>query len=165
MSVEASVFSPAAALTESELRAALSGRGTAIRLLGGDGHPLLLLPAGSLRGRFIVIGWPAADAKTTSAVDTAISERNKKAIDELGQSGKLGWCELGVGPFDYEEQWTRFPDEREEYEESVDPDDLAAIQACCTQYSLRSGLRPAQCAELMDQLSQALKATTNGVTD
>jgi hypothetical protein len=93
------------------------------------------------------------------------AEKKKAAIDQLGQSGKLGWCELGVGPFDYEEQWKKHPDEREEYEESIEPEELAAIKACRTRYSLRSGLRPAQCAKLVDQLSNALKEATNGILE
>jgi hypothetical protein len=165
MSVEASVFSPAQPLTEAELRTALAERGTAIRLLDGEGQPLQALAAGPLAGRFIVVGWPAADAATTGAVEAAITEKNKVAIDQLGQAGKLGWCELGVGPFDYQEQWRKSPDEREEYEESVGPDDLAAIKACRTRYALRSGLRPAQCAKLVDQISKALKQATNGVVE
>src|SRR4051812_42417765 len=122
MSVEASVFSPGQSLTEPELRTTLAERGTAIRLLDGDGQPLQSIPAGPLGGRFVVIGWPAADVATTGEVDTAIAGKDKPAIDQLGQSGKLGWCELGVGSFDYEEQWKKFPDEREEYEESVEPE-------------------------------------------
>src|SRR5262245_2438612 len=128
MSVEATVFSQARPLDESELRAALAQLGTAIRLLDGEGQPLHSNPVGPLDGGFLVIGWPAADAATKSAVDTAIVEKNKAAIDQLGQSAKLAWCELGVGPFDYEEQWKEFPGEREEYETSVQPDELTAIK-------------------------------------
>lgn len=165
MSVEASVYSPSPALAESDLRAVLVERGTAIRLLDGEGQPFETIPPGPLQGRFIVVGWPVADLDTTSAVDAAIEGMNKAAIDQLGQSGKLGWCELGVGPFDYEAQWKRFPDEREEYEESIEADELAAIKACRTRYALRSGLRPVQCAKLVDQISKALKQATNGLVE
>jgi hypothetical protein len=98
MSVEASVYSPAPALAETGLRDALAQRGTAVRLLDFEGRPLQSVSAGPLQGRFIVVGWPLADAETTGAVDAAIAEMNKPAIDQLGQSGKLGklgWCELG----------------------------------------------------------------------
>ena len=165
MSVEASVFSPAPALAELELRTALRERGTAIRLLDDEGEPLAAIPAGPLEGWFIVVGWPKADGATTTAVDAAVAGKDRPAIDQLGQSGKLGWCELGVGPFDYEEQWKEFPDEREEYEESVEPDELAAIKKCRTRYSLRSAVRPAPCARLVDQLTKALKEVTNGVIE
>ena len=165
MSVEASVFSPAQALAEPDVRAALAKHGTEIRLLDFEGHPLPNVPAGSLAGDFIVVGWPAADAATTTAVDGAITTMDKGVIDQLGKAGKLEWCEFRVARFDYEEQWKKYPDEREEYEESVDPEELAAIKRCRTRYALRSGTRPVQCAELVDQISKALKQATNGVIE
>lgn len=165
MSVEASVFSSAQPLAESDVRAALAKHGTEIRLLDFDGQPLSNVPSGSLAGDFIVVGWPAADTATTTAVDDAIAEKDKGAIDQLGQSGKLGWCELRIGPFDYEAQWKEFPEEREEYEESVEPDKLVAIKACHTRYALRSGVRPVQCAKLVDQMSNALRLAANCVVE
>lgn len=165
MSVEASVFTPAQPHSEPELRATLAECGTQIRLLDSQGTPLKPVSYGPLAGRFIVVGWPMFDAQTTSIVDAAIATMDKSAIDQLGQAGKLGWCELVVGQFDYEEQWKKYPDEREEYEESIAPDKLVAIKVCRTRYTLRSGLRPSQCANLVGQLRKALKQVTNGVVE
>jgi hypothetical protein len=165
MTVESSIFSGAQALTEAELRRTLNERGTAIRLLDGEGEPLASPPAGPLDGRFIVIGWPTTDAQTTHAADTAIAARNKDTLDQLGKSGKLGWCELAVVPFDYAAFRTKFPDELDEYEESLDPDTLQAIKASRTRYSLRSAVRPSHCAKLVDQLTGAIKQATNGTVD
>jgi hypothetical protein len=39
------------------------------------------------------------------------------------------------------------------------------IKACHTRYALRSGLRPAQCGKLVDQMSKALEQAANGVAE
>ena len=137
-------------------------RGTLVRLLNDEGEPFASPPAGPLHGRFVVIGWPKADAETTHATETAIAARNKPALDLLGQSNKLGWCELGVRSFEYDAYWARFPDELDEYEESIEADTLSAIKASRTLYSLRSGLRPIQCGKLVDLLAATLQRATNG---
>jgi hypothetical protein len=165
MSVEASVFAQGGALTLSELLSTAGARHVQVRLTDADGKPMATAPVGPLAGDFVVIAWPDSATDVTAAVDRAIDTRDKDALDELGRAGRLAWCGLSVKPFDYEAFWSKYAGEREEYEESVDPDELASIRAARTRYSLRSAVRPVQNARLVETLSAMLAEATGGVVE
>lgn len=156
MSVEAKVYSPKPPLTVEEFASCLGARGLEVRVLDNEGGIPPTPFAGPLSGDHVVIAWDARDADVTSAVDAAIAARDKAPIDEWGRKGKLAWCEMYTQPFNYQEFWSRFPDEIEEYEESVNPSDLERIKSAVIQYWFRSGTKPALCAQLVDGLSKIL---------
>jgi hypothetical protein len=105
MSVEMSVYTQQPAMSGSQLRELAGRRGLELRFLDLAGKPLgtterLDVP---LSGRdYVLIGWPAEHAETTAAVEQALGEGDKAAIDRLGMAGKLGWCQIGCGEFDFE---------------------------------------------------------------
>lgn len=68
-------------------------------------------------------------------------------------------------PFNYREFWSQFPDEVEEYEQSVKPASLERIKGAVIRYWFRSGTKPAQCAELVDGLSRVLAKEIGGVKE
>ena len=165
MAVEATIYSARPPLSIESLSAAATADRLNVRFLGAEAEVLDRQPTGPLAGHCIVIGWAVSDAGTTAAVDAALRARNKDAIDDRGHQGKLAWCELSCYPFDYGRFWAKYPDEQDEYEQSVEPKKLAAIKAAVTRYHLRSGARPAHCAELVGTLCGIIRRACDGVVD
>ena len=106
--------------------------------------PATRAPSGSskLAGSASMVGWPRPNAETTRTVDDAIEQRDKAVIDRLGMDGKIGWFDLTCTRFDYERSWDRFPEEREEVEESYSADQLEQLHRAETKYFFRCGTRP-----------------------
>src|SRR4051812_3403544 len=90
MSVEASVDTQRPAMSGTQLRELAGCQGLELRFLDLAGMPLgptdrLDEP---LSGQgYVLIGWPAGDAGTTGAVEQALREGDKTAIDRLGAAG------------------------------------------------------------------------------
>jgi hypothetical protein len=167
MGVEANIYSSRPPVTVAELAAAARRHGFSVRLFDAesierDGTMKEPDPNDALRGHLVVIGWPSSAADTTLAVDEAVPRGDKFTVDRLGREGKLGQCELIPHPFDYERFWSRFSDERPEYESALSPDDLAAIRASVIRYALRSSFRREN-GRLLDTLSGVLMDATGGV--
>ena len=173
MSVESKIYASGPAITCDQLIAAAGRRGLSVRVFAtaatdegtlAPRDPDALL-GGKRQSDHVVLGWPSSDGAVTAAVESAVRAGDKAAIDRLGGEGKLAWCELNAGHFDYEEFWNEFPDERPEYEESVEPERLAAIKASSTRYGLRSGTRPPLNGELLVSLTEVLREATGGVAE
>lgn len=165
MSVEAKVYSPKPPLTIEQFVSCFRTRGLEVRLLDGEGEIPPTPFAGPLCGDHVVIAWDARNADVTSAVDAAIAARDKGPIDKQASRDKLAWCEMHTQPFNYQEFWSEFPDELEEYEQSVKPSALERIKAAVTRYWFRSGTKPALCAQLVDGLSRVLAKEVAGVKE
>jgi hypothetical protein len=169
MSVESTVYSPRPAISLSQLIEA--ARGAEIELRAFDAHDdSSLRPAADAEAPlddawYVVVGWPRRHAETTQAVDEAIGRRDKPAIDRLAVEGKFGWCDLSCTRFDYEKSWERFPEERDEVEESYSPDELEQLRRAETKYFLRCGTRPAQNGNLLCKVAELIASATDGFLD
>jgi hypothetical protein len=168
MSVEMSVYTQQTAMSGLQLRELAGRRGLELRLLDLAGKPLgtterLDVP---LSGRdYVLIDWPAEHAETTAAVEQALGEGDKSAIDRLGMSGKLGWCQMGCGDFDFEEYEAALKEGLEEDEELVPAEVLERMRQARTEYSFRCGTRPRQCAALLERVASMIREATDGFDD
>jgi len=165
MSVEIKVYSPKPLLTAVELAAAVRKWGFEMRLLDGNDQISESPINGPLKGDFVALMWDARDTQTTAVMDAAFSARDKAPVDELAQKEKVAWCGLSGGRFDYAEFWSEYPDEVDEYEEGVPPEDLAKMKAAVSRYWLRCGTRPATCGQAAEGLARVLVKVTGGVTE
>jgi hypothetical protein len=98
-------------------------------------------------------------------VDEAMERKDKAVVDRLAREGKLGWFDLSCARFDYEASWERFPEERDDVEESYSPDELEQLRRAETRYSLRCGTRPAQNGALLCKVAELIATTTGGFLD
>ncbi|HEY7116344.1 MAG TPA: hypothetical protein VH475_07155 [Tepidisphaeraceae bacterium] len=165
MAVEVDISSAEGPISVEELTAVAKAKQLCIRFPDGEGMPLDSRPAGPMLGHFVVIGWADAHTETTAAVDAAIETRDKGALDRLGHAGKLVWCGLVCRAFSYQQFWAKYPREIAEYEASIDPGKLVKIRAARTRYTLRSAVRPEQCARFADALGGMIKRASGGVVE
>jgi len=172
MSIERSVYTRQPAMRGSQLTELAIRQGLALRFLDPAGAPLgpdARLDE-TLCGRsYVLIGWPAADAETTEAVDKALREGGKPEIDRLGTAGKLGWCSIDCGGFDaaeYEELLREgFGHDAGGYEEPVPAEVLDRMRTARTVYSFRCGTRPRQCGDLLGDVADLVRDATDGFGD
>jgi hypothetical protein len=168
MSVEASVYTQRPAMSGTQLRELAGRQGLELRFLDLAGMPLgptdrLDEP---LSGQgYVLIGWTAGDAGTTDAVEQALREGDKTAIDRLGAAGMLGWCQIGCGEFDFGEYEESLKEGREEDEERVPAEVLERMRGARTEYSFRCGTRPRQCSDLLGKVADLIRRETDGFSD
>lgn len=170
MSVERSVYTRQPAMSGSQLQDVAGRQGLAIRFLDVNGMPLE--PGARLdepmNGQgYVLIGWSAADAGTSELVESALRDGDKPAIDRLGMEGKLGWCSIYCGEFDYadyEASLTEGMDELED-EEPIPTDDLERMMLVRTEYSFRCGTRPRHCSDLLGKVADVVQDETGGFGD
>jgi hypothetical protein len=165
MSFESTVYAMGKALTADELGRAALEAGWEIRFLNGAGRflddPRVLEP--DLLGKgFVLIGWDKTDRKTTQQVAKAEKSRDKKAIDALGLSGKLGWFEFACARFSYSQFWKKHAGERKSFEASVSAEDLQAMKQAQLRYLFRCGTRPKHCGDFLVAIVEVVASATDG---
>jgi hypothetical protein len=167
MSVESTVYSPKPPVTLGELVQA--GRRIGLELWAFDPDAPAFRPTqgddaldGATR---VVIGCQSDDAETTAAVEDAIRRGDKPAIDGLGQSGKVAWFEFVSEPFDYEASWEDCSDEREEIEDSYEPEILERMRSARVRYQFRCATRPPWNGRLLTTVAELIAAVSDGFVD
>lgn len=171
MSVESSVYTRQPALSPTKLRELGEGRGLAIRFLDIDGKPLGVDANAQLDepmdgAGYVLIGWPAADAETTGAVERALRAGDKPAIDRLGMAGTLGWCSVFCGAFDLAEYEDCLMSDWEDDEEGPPPAELLErMKPIRTEYAFRCGTRPAHCGDFLGKIADLVRDATGGIAD
>jgi hypothetical protein len=172
MSVELSVYTRQPAMSGLQLRELAGHQGLALRFLDLAGMPLgpdVRLDEPMYNQGYVLIGWPAADTETNEAVEKALREGDKPAVDRLGMAGKLGWCSIHCGEFDFAEYEASLRADLEEDEaEDREPflaEILERMRWAKTEYAFRCGTRPRQCSDLLGKVSDLIRDATNGFAD
>jgi hypothetical protein len=170
MSVERSVFTRQPAMSGSQLREVAGSQGLAIRFLDLAGMPLgpnVRLDEPMNGQGYVLIGWAAADAESTELVERALRDGDKSAVDRLGVEGKLGWCSIYCGEFDYADYEASLMEGLEEVEdeEPAPVDDLERMSSVRTEYSFRCGTTPRHCSDLLEKVADLVRDATDGFGD
>jgi hypothetical protein len=172
MSVELSVYTRQPAMSGLQLRELAGRHGLSLRFMDVTGMPLapdVRLDEPMYGQGYVLIGWPAVDTETNEAVEKALREGDKPEVDRLGMAGKLGWCSLYCGEFDFAEYEASFREGLEEDdEEDQDPvpaEILERMRWARTEYAFRCGTRPRQCSDLLEKVADLLRDATDGFGD
>jgi hypothetical protein len=172
MSVEQSVFTRQPAMSASHLREIASRQGLELRYLDLDGMPMeqtAALNEPMIGQGYVLVGWPAAAAETTEAVERAIVDRDKPELDRLGMAAKFGWCSIQCREFDFEEYEALLnadiDEDDDEDGEPVPVEVLERMSQAKTVYSFRCGTRPRQCGDLLGRVVELVRAATDGFDD
>ncbi len=172
MSVDTSILTQQPAMSGTQLKELAGSKGLALRFMDEGGKPLdpdLRLDEPLYGQGYVLIGWPAADAETSAAVEQAMSTRDKPELDRLGMAGKFGWCSLACREFDFAQYEATLRADFEEFEdedaEPVSEEALERLKPVKTQYSLSCGLRPKQCSQLLAIVAKVIQDATDGFVD
>jgi hypothetical protein len=172
MSVEISVYTQQPAISALHLRELAERQGLALRFLDPTGMPLkpdVRLDEPMYGQGYVLIGWPAADTETTKVVEKALMGRDKPEVDKLGLARTLGWCSIGCAKFDLAKYEAALREDLEyeddDDEETVPDDTLERMRPVKTKYHFRCGLRPNQCAELLQKVAEFIRDASDGFID
>jgi hypothetical protein len=120
------------------------------------------LASGS-RGALLLIGAFESDSEMLAQFDRLIVLGDREPIATMLNSGKLPWCELYVGRFNYEKLVKRKPKDKPKIDGSVSKSQLTSLKASKTRYIIYNQSRRKNGGQLMTWLAETLATATGGI--
>lgn len=114
-------------------------------------------------GALLMVGALEEDHDLLAEFDELIQKGDREPIAQLLKAGKLPWCELYTGRFNYEKVIKEKPRDKPSIDGSVPKDQLSALRAAKTRYIIYNQSRRKNCGSLMTSVAGCLAEATEGI--